>query len=111
MSGCSGDLLPPSPPAEQATARQDQSQQAAACNRSRHRCRIGKIGQGIGGWIEVTAGCPWARAVLEESMSQAVKAIAVLDEKTAADEGAVRGDAPGLRGGLALMEMEDTPAT
>jgi hypothetical protein len=28
-AGCSGDLLPPSPPAEKATARQDQARQAS----------------------------------------------------------------------------------
>jgi hypothetical protein len=30
FSGCSGDLLPPSPPAEEATARQDQARQSGA---------------------------------------------------------------------------------
>jgi hypothetical protein len=35
VRGCRCDLLPPSPPAEQATARQDQAGNARACNRSR----------------------------------------------------------------------------
>jgi hypothetical protein len=34
VRGCRCDLLPPSPPAEQATARQDQAGNARACNRS-----------------------------------------------------------------------------
>src|SRR5215472_2074106 len=34
----SGDLPPPSPPAEQATTRQDQTGQASADNGSRNRC-------------------------------------------------------------------------
>jgi hypothetical protein len=34
-AGCSGDFLPPSPPAEKATARQDQAGQASAGDGSR----------------------------------------------------------------------------
>jgi hypothetical protein len=36
MARCSGNLLPPPPPTEKATARQDQAREASTGDRSRH---------------------------------------------------------------------------
>src|SRR5215813_8285724 len=43
--GSSGDLLPPSPPAEKATARQDQARNACSNNRSWHCSRSSSGGK------------------------------------------------------------------